>query len=78
MLFERVSRTRKRPLLQTADPRATMRKLLAVRDPLYAACAHRKIDTSLLGHAEVADAVLRETRDFVHVPPRAGRHEPTA
>jgi shikimate kinase len=58
VLFERISRTRKRPLLATADPRATMRALLTVRDPLYAACSHVKIDTSLLSHAEVADAVL--------------------
>jgi shikimate kinase len=58
VLFTRISRTRKRPLLETADPRATMRALLTARDPLYAACAHMKIDTSSLSHAEVADAVL--------------------
>ncbi len=62
VLYERVSRTRKRPLLQTADPRATIRDLLASREPLYAACAHRQIDTSRLSHAEVAAAVL------AHVP----------
>jgi shikimate kinase len=65
VLFERVSRTRKRPLLRTADPRATMRELLATRDPLYAACAHCKIDTSFLSHAEVADAVLVQARGSV-------------
>ncbi len=62
ILFERVSRTRKRPLLQTDDPRATMRELLAAREPLYAACAHLKIDTSSLSHAEVAEAVLEQCR----------------
>jgi shikimate kinase len=62
VLLERVSRTRKRPLLQTADPRATMRALLAAREPLYAACAHVKVDTSSLSHAQVADAVLTLAR----------------
>jgi shikimate kinase len=62
VLFERISRTRKRPLLQTTDPRATMRELLAARDPLYAACAHFKIDTTTLSHAEVAEAVLVQCR----------------
>ena len=62
ILFERVSRTRKRPLLQTADPREAMRALLAGREPLYGACADCKIDTSHLSHAEVAKAVLAQTR----------------
>jgi shikimate kinase len=64
VLFERVSRTRKRPLLETANPRETMRELLAARDPLYAACAHLKIDTTCLSHAAVADAVLIQSRSL--------------
>ena len=58
VLFERVSRTRKRPLLETADPRTTLTELLEARKPFYTACAHCKIDTSSLTHAQVADAIL--------------------
>lgn len=36
VLFERVSRRANRPLLQTADPRATLEKLIADRYPIYA------------------------------------------
>src|SRR5690606_21201517 len=36
ILFERVSRRSNRPLLKTADPRATLEKLIADRYPLYA------------------------------------------
>jgi shikimate kinase len=68
VLFERISRTRKRPLLETADPLQTMRELLAARDPLYAACAHLKIDTSSLSHAEVAEAVLVQARAVAGIP----------
>lgn len=64
VLFERVSRTRHRPLLRTADPRATLVEISARRRPLYAACAHRTVDTSVLSHAEAAEAVLEAARDF--------------
>lgn len=36
VLFERVSRRSNRPLLKTANPRATLEKLIADRYPLYA------------------------------------------
>ena len=58
VLFERVSRKNHRPLLYTDDPRATLVELLARRQPLYEACAHFTVDSSGLGHAEVADAIL--------------------
>lgn len=35
VLFERVSRRSNRPLLKTADPRATLEKLIADRYPIY-------------------------------------------
>ena len=35
LLVARVGRDRHRPLMQTADPKATMRELMRVRDPLY-------------------------------------------
>lgn len=64
VLFERVSRNRHRPLLQTADPRGTLGEISARRQPLYAACAHLTVDTSALSHAEAAHAVLAAARDF--------------
>lgn len=36
VLFERVSRRSNRPLLKTADPKATLEKLIADRYPVYA------------------------------------------
>ena len=39
LLVSRVARDRHRPLMQTDDPKATMRELMRVRDPLYRECA---------------------------------------
>jgi len=41
----RTARDRNRPLLQTADPEAVLRKLLAERDPLYRSVADIIIET---------------------------------
>ena len=46
LLVTRAARDRHRPLMQTEDPRATMRELVRVRDPLY---------------REAADIVVRST-----------------
>ena len=35
LLVARVARDRHRPLMQTADPEATMREITRIRDPLY-------------------------------------------
>ena len=64
VLFERVSRTSHRPLLHTDDPRATLAELLARRRPLYEGCAHFTVDSSILAHAAVADAILAWARGF--------------
>ncbi len=64
VLFERVSRNRRRPLLQTDDPRATLRALVQHRQPLYTGCAHFTVDTSVGTHAEVARTVLVQARRF--------------
>jgi shikimate kinase len=57
MIWERVSRNRKRPLLHTENPRETLRALLAKRTPLYEAVADFSVDTTLLTHAEVAGKI---------------------
>lgn len=69
VLFERVSRNRRRPLLHTADPRATLRDLLARRWPLYQGCAHLTVDTSDEPHARVADMILERAGDFLAARP---------
>ena len=61
-IFARVSRTNKRPLLQTANPRATVTELFAARRPLYEAAAQFTLDTTTFSHAQAADAVIEEAR----------------
>jgi shikimate kinase len=62
VIWERVSRTTKRPLLRTENPRETMRALLEKRSPLYAAVAEMTVDTTGLTHAEVAERICGVVR----------------
>lgn len=63
-IFERVSRTDKRPLLRTENPRETIRTLLAARLPLYEKAAHFAVETSAQPHAEIAEAIISGARRF--------------
>jgi shikimate kinase len=54
----RVHRNPNRPLLQTDNPRETIRKLLSERAPLYQSIADLTIDSTGLSHSEVADRIL--------------------
>jgi shikimate kinase len=56
--WDRVSRNQSRPLLQTADPRATIRNLMSARYPLYRSVADVTLETSGLTHQEVADRLI--------------------
>lgn len=62
MIFERVSRNNKRPLMQTENPRETIHQLLTQRNPLYASAAQFTIDTDGRTHEEIADAVIFEAQ----------------
>ena len=62
VIYERVSRNKKRPLLQTEDPRATVHELLEKRQALYAEAAQFTLDSSTLRHEDAADAVIAEAR----------------
>jgi shikimate kinase len=62
VIFERVSRNSRRPLLQTEDPRATVREMLATRQPLYEAAAELTIDSSRRSSNEVADLIVAAAR----------------
>jgi shikimate kinase len=64
ILFERVSRNRKRPLLQTEDPRATFDALIAARRPIYEAAADMRIDSTTLSHEDAARVVVEEVMRF--------------
>lgn len=61
-IYERISRSNKRPLMHTANPRETIHNLLVEREPFYAATAHFTIDTSGRTHEEVAHAIILEAR----------------
>jgi shikimate kinase len=54
VIWERVSRNQKRPLLRTENPRETVRTLLERRNPLYESVADMRLDTTQLTHEEVA------------------------
>ncbi|ETX09651.1 shikimate kinase [Marinomonas ushuaiensis DSM 15871] len=54
----RTSKSTHRPLLQTGDPKATLRKLFEVRDPLYREVATLVIETDARHPKAVANKVL--------------------
>jgi shikimate kinase len=56
-LWDRTKRDTTRPLLATADPRATLAELLERREPLYLACAHLIVDTGSQSAATLAGRV---------------------
>ena len=58
-LLNRVSSGEARPLLETTDPRATLSRLLAEREPLYRAAADFTVKTTGLTAPEVAQAIIR-------------------
>ena len=62
---EQTRRTRhdkRRPLLQTGDPAAVLRELMAVRDPLYREIADHIIDTDGSSPKSVAKRLVQELR----------------
>ena len=60
ILFERASRSGKRPLLQTEDPRATFDQLISSRREIYAQTADFRLDSTMLNHDEAAQSLLDE------------------
>lgn len=63
IIYERVGRSTKRPLLQTADPKAVIARLLAERAPAYDATAHLTIDTSALSRDQTVDQLCTAARN---------------
>lgn len=60
VLFERVARNRKRPLLHTENPRASFDALLAERRAIYETAADFRIDSTALSHDDAARLVLEK------------------
>ena len=58
--FERTSKDRNRPLLQTADPMARIKELMKIREPFYNETAHIVIDTSRRGPRAVVNEILKK------------------
>jgi shikimate kinase len=61
ILFERVSRRSNRPLLKTADPRATLEKLIADRYPIYG-----EADITVMSRDVPQDNVAGDVVSAVH------------
>ena len=59
-LFERASRSQRRPLLQTENPRKTFDDLLSSRRAIYSAAADFRFDSTGLDHDEVAQSILEQ------------------
>lgn len=58
--LERTRNTQNRPLLDTGDPRARLRSLMEVREPLYLETADIIINTDSQNAASVARAIIRK------------------
>lgn len=59
-LYQRTARDRNRPLLQTEDPKAKLRELMAERDPLYRQVADLVLYTDERSvHSVVKEILLR-------------------
>lgn len=70
LLMDRVARKGNRPLLKTADPRATMMKLAAERYPVYAE-ADLTIESRDGPHDRVVRAIIQALKDNGAIPPDA-------
>jgi shikimate kinase len=58
VLFERAMRSGRRPLLQTADPRASFDALLESRRAIYESLADIRFDSTGIPHEDVARRIL--------------------
>jgi shikimate kinase len=60
----RIRRLSDRPLLQTANPEATLSELLTVREPLYRKAADLRVDISQKNPQEIAELILENIKNF--------------
>lgn len=74
VLMKRIKRRTDRPLLKTADPAATLRKLMDERYPVYAG-ADAIIESRDVPHDMIVDEIIAGLRAFLSniAAPRAGQ-----
>lgn len=63
VLMKRIKRRSDRPMLKTADPAATLQKLIAERYPVYAE-ADITVDSRDVVHEVIVDEILDALRDY--------------
>ena len=63
-LRTRIHRLSDRPLLQTANPEATLSELLEAREPFYRNAADLRVDISQRNPEQIAELILKNIRDF--------------
>lgn len=68
VIYERTSRNRERPLLNTENPIEKIESLLEIRNPWYEGTAHLKVDTAGLDGEELAVGILESARYFFAKP----------
>jgi len=69
VLMRRINKRKNdRPMLQTADPAATLRQLLAEREPVYA-LADITVQSREVPHDAIVAEILRAVADFLNVHP---------
>ncbi len=66
ILLRRTQHDRRRPLLQTADPRTRMRELLEQRDPLYREVADLVVETDQRSPAKLAREVADKLKPLLN------------
>ncbi|WP_460754843.1 shikimate kinase [Marinomonas epiphytica] len=67
--LHRTSKSNHRPLLQVSDPKATLRKLFQVRDPLYKDVATLVVETDARHPKAVANKVLDAIKKHLTTEP---------
>src|SRR5262252_497987 len=74
LLLRRISKRKaERPMLQTADPAATLRELLAAREPIYAQADFTVQSRDVPHDAVVAEIIDRLLAFLDAAPPRRGQ-----
>jgi shikimate kinase len=70
VLMRRTSkRKNERPMLQTADPAATLRQLLAEREPIYAQ-SDLTVRSREVPHDAIVTEIMKALAAFLNVPPQ--------
>jgi shikimate kinase len=63
-LRTRIHNLRDRPLLQTANPGASLSELLAAREPLYRRAADLRVDVAQRSPEDIAELILENIKNF--------------